>query len=339
MKFGIFDHIDRRDDVPLAQQFEERLQLLEIIDTKDFHAYHLAEHHHTPLGTVSSPSVYMAAAAQRTKRIRLCPLVYLLPMYHPLRLVEEIAMLDHLTNGRFEFGIGRGVSPFERAFYGVPFLDTQDIFEENFQIVIKGLTSDRLEHKGERYRITGAPIVIRPLQQPLPPMWYALANMHTVPFLAQYGFNIVSLIPAQACKPIFAAYREQFAANMDNPMRRYSAIKDPLIGLFRLLFVGETDAEAERIARPSFDKWAQSFSKLWRDFGTIDVHMQGYEHARHTGFFIVGSPETVRAEIEAQAAICNPNYMIFSVAFGSMKLAESKSSLALLTEEVMPKVK
>ena len=106
MKFGIFDHIDRQDDIPVAQTFEERLKLLEIADSKDFYAYHLAEHHHTPLGTVSSPSVFIAAASQRTKNIRLCPLVYLLPMYHPLRLIEEIAMLDHLTNGRFEFGAG-----------------------------------------------------------------------------------------------------------------------------------------------------------------------------------------------------------------------------------------
>ena len=339
MKFGIFDHIDRQDDIPIAQTFEERLKLLEIADTKDFYAYHLAEHHHTPLGTVSSPSVFIAAAGQRTKRIRLCPLVYLLPMYHPLRLIEEIAMLDHLTNGRFEFGIGKGVSPYERAFYGIPFLDAQDIFDENLEILMKGLTSEKLNHKGERYRFAQAPIAIPPLQRPLPPMWYAIAHMSSVPFCAERGFNLISLVPPVVCKDLFSAYREQFAANMDHPLRQYSPIKDPFIGLYRLLYVGETDEEAEKIGRPAFDKWAHSFSKLWQDFGVQDIYMQGYDHAKKSGFFIAGSPESVRQQIEAQAAVCDPNYMIFSIAYGNMSHDHAKASMALLTDEVMPKVK
>ena len=336
MKFGIFDHIDRQDDIPVAQTFEERLKLLEIADSKDFYAYHLAEHHHTPLGTVSSPSVFIAAASQRTKNIRLCPLVYLLPMYHPLRLIEEIAMLDHLTNGRFEFGVGKGVSPYELAFYGIPFLETQDIFDEVLEILMKGLTNEKLEHKGERFRFVQAPIAIHPLQKPLPPMWYGLSYMHTVPFVAERGLNVVSLFPAAYCKDLFDAYREQFAANKDHPSRQYMARKDPFIGLYRLIYVGETDEEAERIARPSFDKWAQSFGKLWLDFGTLHVAMQGYDHAKESGFFIAGSPESVRRQIEEQRAACDPNYMIFSIAYGNMRHDEAKASLALLSDEVMP---
>jgi alkanesulfonate monooxygenase SsuD/methylene tetrahydromethanopterin reductase-like flavin-dependent oxidoreductase (luciferase family) len=339
MKFGIFDHIDRQDNIPIARTFEERLKLLAIADTKDFHAYHLAEHHHTPLGTVSSPSVFIAAASQRTKNIRLCPLVYLLTMYHPLRLIEEIAMLDHLTGGRFEFGVGKGVSPYELAFHGVPFLETQDIFDEVLEILMKGLTSDKLDHKGARYRFVQAPIEIHPLQKPVPPMWYGLSYMHTVPFVAERGYNVVSLFPPSVCKDLFAAYREQFADNTNHPSRQYSSTNDPFLGLYRLLYVAETDAEAERIARPSFDKWAQSFGKLWLDFGTLHVAMQGYEHAKEAGFFIVGSPESVREQIEAQADVCDPNYMIFSIAYGNMTHEEAKASLGLLTDEVMPMFK
>src|SRR5213083_2280622 len=125
--FGLFDWIDRRQG-PLGQLYEERLQLLEAAEAAGFFCYHLAEHHATPLGMAPSPSVFLAAAAQRTRRIRLGPLVYLLPLYSPLRLIGEICMLDHLSYGRLEVGVGRGVSPFELKYHKVEHEESRDIF-------------------------------------------------------------------------------------------------------------------------------------------------------------------------------------------------------------------
>src|SRR5262245_45498921 len=93
LTFGIFDHCGD-NGLPATQQLEERLRLIALMDAEGFHAYHLAEHHGTPLGIIPSPSVFLAAAAQRTRRIRLGPLVYVLPLHHPLRLYEEICLLD-----------------------------------------------------------------------------------------------------------------------------------------------------------------------------------------------------------------------------------------------------
>ena len=107
MKFGIFDHMDRSHP-DLGQQYGDRIELIRAYDAGGFHGYHMAEHHGTPLGLAPSPSVFIAAAAQHSQRLRLGTLVYTLPQYHPLRLAEEICMLDHLTGGRFDFGIGRG---------------------------------------------------------------------------------------------------------------------------------------------------------------------------------------------------------------------------------------
>ena len=98
LTFGVFDWIDRAAE-PLHQLYEERLQLLEIADRAGFFCYHLAEHHSTPLGMAPSPALFLAAAAQRTQRIRLGPLVYLLPIYSPLRLIEEVAMLTSSPAG------------------------------------------------------------------------------------------------------------------------------------------------------------------------------------------------------------------------------------------------
>ena len=110
MDLGIFDHLDHRD-VPLHEFYEGRLRLLERYDEAGFAAYHLAEHHATPLGLAPVPGIFLAAATQRTRRIRLGPCVYCVPLYDPLRLIEEVCMLDHLSHGRFDFGVGRGIVP------------------------------------------------------------------------------------------------------------------------------------------------------------------------------------------------------------------------------------
>ena len=120
MRFGIFDHLDD-GGVPLGQLFEERLKLIEAYDRAGFYGYHLAEHHATPLGYAPSPGVFLSAVAQRTRQLRFGPMVYLLPLYHPLRLIEEICMLDQMSGGRFLFGVGRGISPVEVGFFGVDF--------------------------------------------------------------------------------------------------------------------------------------------------------------------------------------------------------------------------
>ena len=114
MKFGIFDYIDARGET-LQQTYEDRLALLQAAEAAGFYGYHLTEHHATPLSMTPSPSVFLAAAARETRRIRLGTLLYLLPLYHPLRLLEELCMLDHLSGGRLDIGVGRGISPMATA--------------------------------------------------------------------------------------------------------------------------------------------------------------------------------------------------------------------------------
>src|SRR3989454_7639850 len=155
--FGLFDWIDRRQG-PLGQLYEERLQLLEAAEAAGFFCYHLAEHHATPLGMAPSPSVFLAAAAQRTRRIRLGPLVYLLPLYSPLRLIGEICMLDHLSGGRLELGVGRGGSPYEVGYSGFYPRRTPPTFQEALEVIVAGLTCERLTYRGEHHHYDGVPM-------------------------------------------------------------------------------------------------------------------------------------------------------------------------------------
>src|SRR3989442_11765666 len=116
VEFGLFDWMDYRA-MPLGQLYEDRLKVIEAADKAGFFCYHVAEHHATPLGMAPSPSVFLAAGAQRTRRIHLGPLVYLLPLYSPLRLIWEICMLDHLSRGRLELRVRRGASPYELGYH------------------------------------------------------------------------------------------------------------------------------------------------------------------------------------------------------------------------------
>lgn len=118
LQFGIFDHIEPVPGQALTQIYRERLHPLERYDAAGFYAYHLAEHH-TPAVHSLAPSqnVFLAAASQRTRQLRLAPCIYVLPLHHPLRLIEEICMLDHLSDGRLEVGVGRG-GVLEAYFWG-----------------------------------------------------------------------------------------------------------------------------------------------------------------------------------------------------------------------------
>src|SRR4029077_10980868 len=111
-----------------------------------------------------------------TRRMRLGPLVYLLPLYSPLRLIEEICMLDHLSYGRLEVGVGRGVSPFELKYHKVDHDQSRDIFVDAFECLSAGLQTDTLTYKGKHYEYENVPTARRPLQHPHPAFWYGSSN-------------------------------------------------------------------------------------------------------------------------------------------------------------------
>src|ERR671938_206661 len=141
LEFGLWDHFEQQDPerVPLTRQYEERIQLIVEAERLGFSRYHVAEHHLTPLDLAPSPIVYLSALAQRTTRIRLGSMVLCLPLYHPVRLIQEICMLDHLSGGRFELGVGRGVRDVEHEWYGLDPMQSRARYKETLDVVVHGL--------------------------------------------------------------------------------------------------------------------------------------------------------------------------------------------------------
>src|SRR6202050_256891 len=175
MKIGLFDHIEDGAR-PLTTLFDERLRFAEAADEAGMYCLHLAEHHATPLNMVPVPGVFMGALARATKRMRLGPLVYLLPLYSPLRLGEEICILDHLSHGRLDVGVGRGVSPFELNYHKIAPEQSRDIFIDAFECLCAALSSDTFRCAGKNFPYPTVPMPLRPLQEPLPPFWYGSSN-------------------------------------------------------------------------------------------------------------------------------------------------------------------
>jgi alkanesulfonate monooxygenase SsuD/methylene tetrahydromethanopterin reductase-like flavin-dependent oxidoreductase (luciferase family) len=337
MKYGIFDYIDQRAE-SLVKTFDDRLALLCAAEDAGFYGYHLTEHHATPLSMTPSPAVYLAAAARETSRIRLGALLFLLPLYDPLRLIEDLCMVDNLSNGRLDIGVGRGISPFEFRAYGVDFEEVQERFDEVFEILHKGLTHARLNHSGRRYRYDNVPMVLRPAQRPHPPYWYGLRGDHGPVFAAKHGMNGVTLGANDRIARIIATFRAEWQTHAAERRAFGTPVETPLAGAVRAMFIAESDAAAERAARPAYKQWYDSLTWLWREHGTMPpiAISQDYDSARAGGTLVVGSPDTVRRELVAQAEACGYDYLVLMLAFGSLTHAEEMRSLAFFRSEVMP---
>jgi alkanesulfonate monooxygenase SsuD/methylene tetrahydromethanopterin reductase-like flavin-dependent oxidoreductase (luciferase family) len=333
MKFGIFDHLDK-SGVNLHEHFENRLKLAEIYDRAGFHAYHIAEHHGTPLGMASSPSVFLAAVSQRTNRLRFGPLVYTLSLAHPIRIIEEVCMLDQMSGGRLELGIGRGSSPYEMAFFGVNAQNSTDLYIESYDVVMMGLKEKKINHEGKYFQFKDVPIELECVQKPTPPIWYGMSRADAVPWAAQNAVNIVCQGPAAPVKAITDRYREVWSQHHNQ-----SSTEHPLMGLGRHIVVAQSQDQATRIAKRGFDAWYTNFQYLWR---ANNHPLKGYsipenfDEARAQGIVLAGTAQQVGEMLEQEIEKSGSNYILTRFAFGNLSFEESKESLERFESDVMP---
>jgi len=331
LEFGVFDHLDR-NDLPLREYYEQRLKVIEAFDRCGFYAYHVAEHHFTPLGMAPSPSVFLSAIAQRTHRLRFGTFVYALPVHHPLRVLEEICMLDHLSGGRLEIGFGRGSVPFEISYYGQNAEERQQIYAERLELILKAFTVGTLTWNGRYDQFKDVPMELAPLQKPYPPLWYGAHSPDSAERAARKGLNIVTNdMPSNAAK-IVARYRQVWRETQaSGPL--------PKMGLVRFVVVAETDAEAMAIARRAYLRWRASFVYLSEMNGSkpdSPLNVESFDVVVDKGQAIAGSPETVRAFLAAQLENSGANYVVGQFCFGDLKLEEILQSVELFAAQVMP---
>lgn len=338
IEFGLFDWLDRGSS-STADLYESRLKLIEFADRAGFYGYHLAEHHGTPLGMAPSPSLFFAALAQRTTRIRFSPMAYLLPLYHPLRLIEEVCMLDQFSGGRVEVGISRGVSPYEIACFGVDPEATREIFAETLEIYRAGMCNDVLEHSGKHFQFHDVPMEIKPLQRPYPPLWYPSFSEAGVEYAAQHGFHFMSLGPPALVAKLMGHYREVAATHANDAGRYNEHVTAPKLGAMRQIFVADTDEAAMAIARPAYEDWYTSITKLWhRRADTSYDNFFAWDGCLAAETILIGSVSKVRDQIQKLVAESGINYFVGSFAWGSLSPDQSRESLERFVSEIIPNV-
>jgi alkanesulfonate monooxygenase SsuD/methylene tetrahydromethanopterin reductase-like flavin-dependent oxidoreductase (luciferase family) len=342
LEFGLFDWVDAVPATSVAEVYDTRLRILAEADTGGFATYHLAEHHGTPLGLAPSPAVFIAAAARVTERIRLAPTTFVVPLYQPLRLAEEIAMLDQLSHGRLDVGVGKGSSPHELAMYGLDPGGAASRFEAAVPAVLEALETGRFRGPGADPVELSVPVY----QRPHPPLWYPTSNPASIPRLGDQGYNV--LFGFGFVSPPLDAVREQsrtffarFRASEARGEARCSLPgRPPRFGVMRHALVAPTDDEALTSAKAAFADHYASFAHLWRAHGDDRFSTApDLDGLVQEGKVFVGSPQTVSAQIAEAVTVGELNYLACAFAWGSLDVEAVLRSLRLFRDEVVPAVR
>jgi alkanesulfonate monooxygenase SsuD/methylene tetrahydromethanopterin reductase-like flavin-dependent oxidoreductase (luciferase family) len=346
VKVGLFDHIEDAGR-PLATLFDERIEFYKAADRNGFYAVHLAEHHCSPINMVPVPGVFLGALARETTRIKIGTLVYLLTLTSPLKMIEEICMLDHLSKGRLEVGVGRGVSPFELNYHKIAFEESRDIFIDAYQCVVAGLTAgETFSYEGKHFTYKDVPVALRPLQQPTPAFWYGSSNETGSTWAGAQGMHFTANGPTRMARENLETFKAALAKRGGAAQPKAGFPGGTVIGALREVFVADTDEEARRICRPAAEMHLHNINWLrsrhgYKDF-TNRLRTPGaatFEDIIAEGVLIAGSPETVLRRIkEESAALGGINYLLAYMMFGNMQLADALRSQQLFAEEVMPKL-
>ncbi|HEV8022030.1 MAG TPA: LLM class flavin-dependent oxidoreductase [Candidatus Lustribacter sp.] len=332
MKFGAFDHLDRGLS-PTSQHYEDRLRMIEAYeDSGWFHAFHMTEHHGTPLVMAPCPSVFLAAVAQRTTTLRFGTLVYTLAAYHPYRFFEEICMLDQMSWGRLELGIGRGVSPIELSFLGVDIKDADEMYAESLEVLMRCFEGGTLNFQGKHYQFEDTPIVMETFQKPHPPLWYGIGSPDRTVWAAKHSVNVMTAQKAPEARIIHDRYKLEWAKAGRDPA------EFPFCGTAKHMVIADTDAEAIALAKSAYAMYTNHTTLLWRQRGIprLRAWTDDFDEARAGGLIFAGSPTTVRDGLANFIEESGANYLACRVAFGDLTFEQSMHSLELLTDKIFP---
>lgn len=218
MRVGIFsvaDHYPKELRRSATELYGELLDQAEAADALGFDSFWIAEHHFHEYGAIPRPPVWLAAAAERTRRIRLGSAVVVLPFDNPLRTAEDYAMVDMLSGGRLNLGVGSGYLTHEYAGFGLSLEEKRERFNEALEVVLRAWTGERFSYEGRFHHIENVQLNVRPVQSPRPPVWVATLRADAAPHIGAQGLPAM-LIPYASAETLeemkagVALYKEAF---------------------------------------------------------------------------------------------------------------------------------
>ncbi len=323
MKFGVLQFFSWTRRIPLEQVYARAFDRIAIMDEGGYDAVWLAEHHFNTYSVCPSVTQMGTYIAARTKNLRIGTAVTLAGFYHPLRLAEELALLDTLSGGRLNWGAGRGFDSKEFRAFNVPVEESSDRFRECVEIVRAAWANDRLSFHGQFWDFEDVEILPKPLQQPSPPVWLAATSPESVQRAAEKGYDILQ--DPHASNADIAAkrrlYEQTLAANGHS-------LEGREIPTARLIALAPTRAEAEQVARSGAGWMVGSYAKPGIG-GAHTVHVDPVERYLEDTV-IWGTPEEVVDRLKQLEVEIPLQYMLAAPL--------SHESFLLFTEKVLPKL-
>ncbi len=341
MRFGFFDQLPCADGFSEHQRYQDILAQIELGDAIGFDTVWLGEIHFIrPFSILADPLMALAAAAQRTRRIRLGTAVTLLPLHNPIKIAEEAAICDILSDGRLEFGVGRGINR-HYAHYGIPPEESRARFDEALDFILRAWTNESFSFDGKYFQARDLTLVPRPLQQPHPPVRIAANSPDTFPLAARHRLPIFAsplINPPDKLKAGLKVYRDDlpaghpgdtalaFPAHVAASRDEARAQCEP--GLLRFLRVA-TEAALPAVADDD---------KSFEAFRQVRARMASVTYAdmdREMGVF--GDPDYCVARIrELQAEYGFDEFIGYFNQGGLMDPALVRQAMTLFAKEVMP---
>jgi natural product biosynthesis luciferase-like monooxygenase protein len=297
------------------------------------------EHHFHALGGMApSLSPILAALSHRTRRARLGTSTVLLPLHHPLQVAEELAMVDLLSGGRLDFGVGRGFVAHDYDVMGVPLEEARERFAESLEVILKAWTGEPFSHEGRFYQFRDLQLWPQPEQRPHPPVWIACtSNPESFQWTGAAGHKLL-VIP-------FARPVERLAALTRVYREAWSAANHPAaaeIGAHYHVVVGEDREETRKTAeaalgmqvRLQYDVARLSASSAWAGFEEFTL-----ERLVDEGRLIAGDPEDCIRLIRAVEREIGFTWLNCTFQFGGIPFARAQHSMELFAAEVAPRLK
>ena len=352
MQFGYFSHVWNRPGMTPAQRYAQLWRELALADELGFDYAFAVEHHFSPHESwMPSPAVFCAGAAACTRRLRVGAMGYVAPLYEPMRILEETAVLDHVLNGRLEIGLVSGILPdYFRHYPKADFQNRRAVTNEIVRLIKTAFADDKpFTFRGEYCTYEDVKLSVKPMQKPMPPIWLQSRDRDTLEFLAEQGVHTGYLLflPRDEAAPRYRQYLKTWAANGHR--------HKPHIGYWSLVYVDETDAAAVRKIAPYV---RHAFGVVFGvgDVGGVDQqvlvdtykkrgelgaaeiarHMMDVDYLLDRGLVFAGSPDTVARRLREAAGegLFDTFHGEFNI--GSMPEEDLMRSIRLFGQEVIP---
>ena len=344
MDFGLFVEFPCRDGMTEQEAFAECFALVDEAEALGVASVWLAEYHFATISVLSSPITVASAIAARTKRIRIGLAVVLLPLGNPIRFAEDIATLDHISQGRVEFGVGRGTFPDAHDGLNSPFAESRERFDEYLEIILKAWTTERFSFTGAHYRCEDLCVRPKPLQQPHPPIRVGITSEVTFPLIGRLGYPIIinpsRVFALSELGPYIKQYREAW--------HEAGHAGTPQVGLRVPLYVAETAERAYAEPQESTlaavrglgDRVARSAPRP----GTTGNWNAQAEHIQSMNYedwlrdkVVYGTPDMVVARLQQLRDELNLTQLMYEINYGRQLPYELQlQNLRMINQHVVP---